>query len=114
MLLNTEICMAFKNPLGLYDITTISVFNMGDINLQFNSVMFNVKKNKEVEINIKCPICEERHKYTFQINEFINRHMVIGGCEIMGIPIFYIGKESMVREKVKKHKEINRKIHAMI
>ncbi|MGY0374340.1 hypothetical protein [Clostridium sp. JNZ J1-5] len=114
MLIDTLITAAFKNSLGQYDIKRLSVFEIANINKFFNNIECEKLKNKEIKIKIICPICGEYHHYVYNISDFIKRSMIIGGCEKIGLPLFFIGNTEKVEDKINKYKEVNRKIYAMI
>jgi len=104
---------AFKNSLGQYDVKRIYIFNIADINKYFKHIEINFFPKKEIHLNVKCPMCGEKHCYSYDIANIINGSMVIGGCENIGYPIFFIGDKEKVEEKINKYKEVNEKIYAM-
>lgn len=114
MLVDTLITVAFKNSFEQYNLRRISVFEITNIDLYFNIIECKKINKKELKILIKCPICGENHSYTYKFNDFIKRSMVIGGCEKLGLPVFYIGNREKVEEKINKYKEIRKEIYAMI
>lgn len=114
MLIDTVVSAAFKNSLGQYDIKRISIFNIADIYKYFNYIEVNCVSNREIQLKIKCPICGERHCYSYDITHLIKGSMAIGGCEKLGYPVFFIGNKEKVEEKINKYKEVNEKIYAML
>lgn len=114
MLLDTIISIAFKNSLGQYDVKRISIFEINSISIYFNCSHVAWINNKEVEFKIECPICGECHYYYYNIMEFVKGSMIIGGCEKVGYPIFFIGNSEKVEEKINKYNEVNRNIYEMI
>lgn len=42
------------------------------------------------------------------------REIIVGGCEILGIPLFYIGNKSTIEERVYKQNQIFDKIYMMV
>ncbi|QGU94125.1 hypothetical protein GOM49_02295 [Clostridium bovifaecis] len=113
MLIDTVVSAAFKNSLGQYDIKRISIFNITDMYKYFNCIEVNSVLSREIQLKIKCPICEEHHYYCYDITHLIKGSMVIGGCEKLGYPVFFIGNKEKVEEKINKYKEVNEKIYAM-
>ncbi|MCY6355503.1 hypothetical protein [Clostridium sp. ZS2-4] len=114
MFIDSVISVAFKNYSGQYDLKKISIFEIVDMSKYFDVVDTVYTNNKEIEVKVKCPICREYHYYTYKINELIKGAMVIGGCEKVGSPIFFIGKTEKVEEKINKYMEVNKKIYAML
>lgn len=114
MLLNTDISFALKNTLGEYDIKDISIFELENLNKKFSGFKISLNRNKEVNIRIKCPLCGEEHNYFYSINDILNREMIIGGCEVLGMPLFYMGNKFKVLQRISKFNEINRNRWAMI
>nr|WP_272507503.1 hypothetical protein [Clostridium aestuarii] len=92
----------------------LPVFKITNLPTYFSGLQINYIDSKEIQINVKCPICGECHNYTYNIVEFIKGTMIIGGCEKIGLPIFFIGNTEKVEQKINKYKEVNEKIHAMI
>lgn len=114
MLLNSNRYIAFKNYFGQYEIKKFSLFQLEKVCEEFANFKICFMKNKEILINVKCPICNEIHNYSYSIDELFKRELLVGGCEIMGTPLFYIGNKKNVEEHALKYNEINKKIYAMI
>ena len=114
MLLNTDMSIAVKNFYGNYDINKFSLFETKKINESFTSLKVKCQNNKEIILKVNCPLCGNCHHYRYGINEFIKRKLIIGGCEALGSPLFYIGNHDKVSAKVNQFKNINKKIYAMI
>lgn len=114
MLVNGIISIAFKNSYEQYEVKRISLFNVVDVNKYFRSINCRKISSKHVEIAVKCPVCNDDHYYVYNINDFVKRTMIIGGCEKTGSPIFYIGNVDKVEEQINKYIEIRKKIYAMI
>jgi hypothetical protein len=114
MLLDTDMSIALKNIYGTYDINNFSLFETDKINRSFTSLKVKVRNNKEIIFKIKCPICGKYHSYKYGINEFIKRRFIVGGCEALGTPLFYIGTYDKVMQKVNQVKNINKQVYAMI
>lgn len=114
MLLNTDMSIAVKNFHGNYDINKFSLFETKKINESFTSLKVKCQNNKEIILKVKCPLCGNCHNYRYGINEFIKRKLIMGGCEALGLPLFYIGNHDKVNAKVNQFKNINKKIYAMI
>ena len=114
MIFDTSIAMALKNSNGQYKICELTIFEIESINNKFPSIKIKVNKNNELIMKVKCSLCGEYHFYHYNINELMKRNMVIGGCEQLALPIFFIGKNQKVIEKVNEHRKAIEKIYAMI
>ncbi|KZL90069.1 hypothetical protein [Clostridium magnum] len=114
MLLNTDISIALKNFYGYYSVNRFSLFETNRINKDFTSLEVKVQNNREVIIKVKCPVCGKDHYYRYSVNEFVRRKLIVGGCEVLGEPLFYIGKYDKVNQKINQLKNVNRKLYAMI
>ncbi|MCB2289204.1 hypothetical protein LGK97_05430 [Clostridium sp. CS001] len=114
MIFDTNIAMALKNSNGEYKIEELTIFEFESINARFPSLNVEIKKGNEIIIRVKCPLCGEFHFYHYNVNELLKRNMVIGGCEQLGLPIFFIGKNEKVIQKVKEHRQTIKRIGAMI
>lgn len=113
MIIDTVVSIAFKNCVDKYDIKRFSIFNINDISMHFETIQVKRNNDNEFEFKVKCPICGEEHYYNYKIDNLIKETMVIGGCEKIGVPIFFIGKREKVEEKINKYEEVNKKIYAM-
>jgi hypothetical protein len=106
--------MALKNSNGEYKIEELTIFEIESMNTRFPSLNVELQKCNEIIITVKCPLCGEFHFYHYNINELLKRNMVIGGCEQLALPIFFIGKNQKVIQKVKEHRQTIKRIRAMI
>lgn len=114
LLIDTDISIALKNLYGEYEIKEISLFELGKLRSGFPSLEVILNRNKEINFRIKCPLCGEYHYYNYNIKDLLKKDMLIGGCEILGMPIFYIGNCSKVYQRISKYNKINKAICAMI
>lgn len=114
MLIDSKISFALKDPCGQYEIKEISIFEIDKVYKAFPYMEIKSKRNKELSFTMKCPLCEESHSFKYNINEFFKREVVIGGCESFGIPLFYIGNQRKVHERIKKFNEFKSASYAMI
>lgn len=114
MLLNTEVSLALKNYLGQYDIKDITLFEMNKVKDNFPSTDIKLYKGREISIKLRCPLCGEIHNYNYTIGELFKRDMVVGGCELMGMPLFFMGNKDNVYQRIGKMNEINKKLCAMM
>ncbi|MBU3092578.1 hypothetical protein KPL35_10885 [Clostridium sp. CF011] len=114
MVFDTNIAMALKNPNGEYKVCELTIFEIENMETVFPSLKVELHKGTEILIKVKCSLCEEFHFYHYNINEFFKINMVIGGCEQLALPIFLIGKNQKVIEKVNEYRQTIEKIYAMI
>jgi len=114
LLCNTGISIAFKNSCDQYEIEQFSLFEVEKVNRRFTSMKVKINRNKEIQFKVKCPLCGEEHHYGYSIGEFIKRDMIIGGCEVLGVPLFYIGDGDKVGKRIKRYREISEELYAMI
>ncbi|MGE5626807.1 MAG: hypothetical protein ACM3X7_01690 [Solirubrobacterales bacterium] len=114
MILKTVKTIALKNSNGGYDIKNISIFRAEDFNVCFSLTHSKSCKGKKVIIKVKCPLCGNDHSYTYCTSDFIRRDLIIGGCEIMGTPLFYLGDENKVKDKINRINKYEKKIYAYI
>ncbi|NEZ47412.1 hypothetical protein FDF74_09420 [Clostridium niameyense] len=114
MALQTELAIAIKNEFCEYDIVDFSLFNISKIN--YSNTLLKITKHKfnNIYFNVKCPLCGNIHKYNYNIVEFLKRDMIVGGCEVLGSPLFYIGKKEMVEKRANKYNEISRSLYMMM
>jgi hypothetical protein len=109
-----DICIALKNDIGRYKIKKVTLFNIKEAFSELGLCELKIRKSKDIIISMKCPICGEYHSYSFYIKDLFRRDMIIGGCELTGIPVFYIGKEKAVMERVTRFIEFSQKAYALI
>jgi hypothetical protein len=114
LIFDTNIAMALKDSDGQYKVCELTIFEIESMKTRFPSLNVEMNKGNEIIIKVKCPICGEYHFYHYNINEFLKRAMVIGGCEQLALPIFFIGKNEKVIEKVNEHRQTIEAIYAMI
>jgi len=114
LLFNTGISIAFKNICDQYEIEQFSLFEVEKVNRRFASMNVKINRGKEIQFNVKCPLCGEEHYYKYNVGEFVNRDMIIGGCETLGVPLFYIGNREKVDKRIKRYREITEELYAMI
>lgn len=114
MVCNTALRIAVKNEMGQYEEKKINLFELYNIHEKYANLEINNNKGKEIKFKIKCPICGRTHYYRYNLVELAKSEMKISGCEIIGIPVFFIGDSDKVIERINKYKEINKKICAMI
>lgn len=113
MILETCKTVAVKNNQGGYDIKNISIFEANDFNVCF-SLAHSKKSSKNIIIKVKCPLCCNYHTYKYSTSDFLKRDLIVGGCELIGMPLFYLGNRIKVEQKVNKYNKIEKKICAYI
>ncbi|MBV7272359.1 hypothetical protein [Clostridium thailandense] len=113
MVFNTDISIALKDFNGCYVLQKFSIFKINEINKNFSSLGVEVY-NKIICFKIKCPLCGKSHYYKYSINELIRKELSVGGCEALGLPLFYIGRYERVNQIVSMHNNMNKKICAML
>ncbi|APH22748.1 hypothetical protein CF088_08030 [Clostridium botulinum] len=114
MIIQTELGIAIKNAFGKYELIDFSLFNTSKINEYELGLTINKSNKGSIVITAKCHICNNIHKYNYNIDEFLKREIIVGGCEILGIPLFYIGNKSTIEERVYKQNQIFDKIYMMV
>ena len=114
MIFNTDMSIALKNFYGQYDLKNFSLFEINKINESFTSLKVKIQNNEEIILKIKCPLCGNYHQYKYSVNEFARRKIIIGGCEVLGLPLFYIGNHYKVKQKISRIDGINKEVCAMI
>ncbi|MCR1935604.1 hypothetical protein ACQX0N_05455 [Clostridium tepidum] len=114
MIIQTELGIAVKNIFGKYEIVDFSLFNTSKINEYGLGLIVNKNNKGNITVNSKCHICNNIHKYNYSIDDFLKREIIVGGCEILGVPLFYIGNKCIIEERVYKQNKIFDKIYMMI
>jgi hypothetical protein len=114
LIFDTNIAMALKDSNGRYKVEELTIFEFESMKTRFPSLKVEFYKSNDILIKVKCPLCSEHHLYHYNVNELMRRNMVIGGCEQLALPIFLIGKNQKVIEKVNEHRHTIEKIHAML
>lgn len=114
MIFETNISIAVVNTTGKYCIKDFSIFDTNKINESFTSLKVNFINNKVLLLKIKCGLCGNIHYYKCDINKLIKKSIIIKGCELLGIPILYMGNRKSIEEKILKYSQVNKKIYAMI
>lgn len=114
MLLNTEVSFALKNTFGQYEIKDLSLFEMDKVTKDFPGIEMYSNRNKELSFKLRCPLCGENHSYSYSVNDLLKRDMVIGGCENLGMPLFFIGNQVKVHQRIKSFRDVNKNLAAMI
>lgn len=113
-MLKYDMCFALKNEYGEYETKSISLFEMDKIKRGFPSLQIDIRRNKEYMIKIKCSLCGEYHNYKYNLTDLTKREMVIGGCENLGLPLFYLGNNVKVLNTIRKLNSIKERSFAMI
>ena len=114
MVVNTDFAIAFRSIYGNYDFNEVSLFNLEKISGLVDGLQIYIYDNKEIVLKTECPICGKNHEFKYSMVEAMSKSVIIGGCEEVGTPIFYLGKNSKVQQRIKKYNQINTEIIAMI
>ena len=114
LIFNTNIAIALKDSSCEYKVCELTIFEIESINIKFPILNIKICEGKEILIDVKCSLYGEDHFYHYNINKLLKRNMVIGGCEQSALPIFLIGKNQKVIEKVNDYKQTIEKIYALI
>lgn len=113
MLLDMDISIALKNFYGSYDVKSFSLFKASKINENFPSLKVKAI-NKGINIEVNCSICGNYHYYRYSFNEFIKKDLIVGGCEVLGVPLFYIGSYIEVKQIIDRYNNVNKDLYAMM
>lgn len=114
MLLQTYIGIAFKDLFNDYKVVNISLFDIKNINKYFSNVHMKINRNVQLKVKVMCPICGKYHYYTYNINDLLKDCLIIGGCEQLGEPIFFMGNIKNVEDKINSYRLYNKKVYAIL
>ncbi|ADL52764.1 hypothetical protein [Clostridium cellulovorans] len=113
MIYDTKISIAIKCDDGGYRLYRISLFQLEALNKIKLIKGAKINKDKELEISIKCPICDNLHFYKFKLFDE-EESITIRGCVSSGSPIIIVGKDELVNEYISVNNSIERYIYAML
>ncbi|WP_097026598.1 hypothetical protein [Clostridium peptidivorans] len=113
-MINSNITIALKNHMIKYEIRKVSIFKLSSLKYEINSIKNVIIENRQVCLEIVCPLCGQNHKYEYSIQEVLNSKLIVGGCKEIYIPLFYIGDQEKVLEKVKLFNSTNNKVYALL
>lgn len=114
MLYNFDIRIAVKNSINCYKSYDISIFKLKSISDYLPNVNVKITKSKGVFVRYNCPICGEQHENSYNIKDLLKKQLIIGGCDVTGSPIYFIGQPMKVNKYISKYNEINSKVYAML
>ncbi|WP_333859662.1 hypothetical protein [Clostridium sp.] len=114
MIFETNMGIAIKTLEGNYAFKSFSLFNLNKINKDFTSLDVSFLNNKILSLRVKCIFCESIHHYKYSIRELIRKGMIIGGCDVLGLPILYVGNCEIIEKEIVKYNKVNTRIYAMI
>lgn len=114
MIFETNMSIAIKTIERNYIIKNLSVFNLNKINENSTSLKVNFINNKILSLKVKCAFCENIHHYRYSVGELIRKDITIGGCEILGFPMLYIGDYKILEDEILKYSKVNTQIYAMV
>ena len=106
LILNSEISIALKNYCGQFNLINFSIFEIGKINSRLDLLKVRLVKHNVLLFKINCPVCGNKHYYRYSICEFLKREILIGGCEVYGTPLFYIGNNKKIIKKVNTYNKV--------
>jgi len=113
LIYDTKISIAIKCDDGGYRLYRISLFQLEALNKIKLIKGAKINKDKELEISIKCPICDNLHFYKFKLFDE-EESITIRGCVSSGSPIIIVGKDELVNEYISVNNSIERYIYAML
>ncbi|WP_125153334.1 hypothetical protein [Clostridium rectalis] len=112
MIICTNISLALKNIRGEYDLKDVSLF---EIKNKISTSFKNIKVvDKYIEFRVYCPLCEGYHNYKYKLKDIFKNNLIVGGCEELGLPLFYIGSHDRINKKIAEYNNINNTIYAML
>lgn len=114
LLFDSEMSIGYKDFYGQYKISRFSLFELEKINNESSSLEIKLLKSKELSIKYKCPFCGNNHNFSYTISDFVKREIVAGGCENLGLPLFFIGNSANIEQIVEKYKKVGDKLYAML
>lgn len=114
LLFDSEISIGYKDYSGQYKISRFSLFELEKMNNESSYLEIKLLKSKEISIKYKCPFCCNIHKFSYTISDFVKREIVVGGCENLGLPLFFIGNRENIEQIVEKYRKVNEKLYAML
>lgn len=105
MLLGTNVSIAIKNSRN-YGVKSFSLFNCAELSENLSALQISLVNKTEVMIKVECEYCGGIHFYKYNLHDFIKKQLIVGGCEALGFPLFYVGKELKVRDTINKVNKI--------
>ncbi|WP_163192869.1 hypothetical protein [Clostridium thermarum] len=114
MLYNTELKIAVKDTESRYNMIDTSIFEIESTSKHLPNFQSKITKAKDVYVKVKCPICGEYHEAKYKISDLLKKQLVVGGCELTGSPIFFVGKPMRINKYISKYNEVNSKLYAML
>ncbi len=114
MLYNFVIRLAVKDLSNCYKSYDLSIFKLKSISDYLPNINVTITKAKRILVRYNCPICGEEHEISYNIKDLIRKQLIIGGCDITGSPVYFIGQPIKVSKYISKYNEINSKIYAML
>ena len=114
MVFESNMSIAVKNENGEYKIRKGCFFKFKELNKEITSLNSIKIFNGEIILNIQCPLCGASHYYRYSLKELTSEGILIGGCEEIGIPIFYIGNYEKIMKKIFDYNNTNKNIYAML
>lgn len=113
MVYDTKRSIAIKHDDGGYRLYRISLFQLETLNDIEIIKGAKVNKDKELELSIKCPICDNIHFYKFKLFDE-EESITIRGCVSSGSPVIIVGKDELINEYISVNNSIERYIYAML
>ncbi|HCW04010.1 MAG TPA: hypothetical protein DGK91_05415 [Clostridium sp.] len=114
MLYNFDFRIAVKDKKNCYKTYDVSIFKLKSISDYLPNINTITTRSRKIYVKYKCPICGEEHENNYSIKDLLRKQLIVGGCELTGSPVYFIGKPIKVSKYISKYNEINSKVYAML
>ena len=101
LLIESNKCFAIKDESGKYLLKRVSLFKFESLMTTITSIKDIKIIKKELYLYVRCPMCGDIHCYTYSIRDLlVYNGLIVGGCELLNNPIFYIGNYEKVKKEL--------------